>query len=106
MDDPLVSFAVIFDSEFNYDAAWLESSNDGGLTWDLAGSFGEGENWYTNDNFFNFNIDEGFAGQSGTGITWVEAETVLDDVAGSADVRLRFAFVSDGSVNGFEGGGG
>lgn len=103
VDDPLVSFAVIFDTEFNYDAAWLESSNDGGLTWSQVGTLGEGENWYTNNNFFNLAINEGFAGQSGNGIEWLEAETILENVAGSGSVRLRFVFASDGSVNAFEG---
>lgn len=102
-DDPIISFAIIFDTEFNYDAAWLEASIDGGISWSMVGTVGEGENWYTNDNFFNFGIDEGFAGQSGIGIEWLEAETILENVAGSANVRLRFAFASDGSVNGFEG---
>ncbi|MBL4586716.1 MAG: T9SS type A sorting domain-containing protein [Flavobacteriales bacterium] len=42
------------------------------------------------------------AGQSGTGVEWVIAEHILDGVAGNSDVRVRFLFFSDASVN-FEG---
>ena len=101
--DPILEFAIIFDGEFNYDAAWVEVSSDAGANWNLVGNVGEGENWFTNDNFFNLNIDQAWAGQSNGDISWVEAEHLLDGTAGSSDVIIRFGFSSDGSVNFFEG---
>lgn len=101
--DPILEFAIIYDGEFNYDAAWVEVSTDAGANWDLIGSMGEGENWYTNDYFFNTNIDEAWAGQSNGDISWINAEHLLDGAAGFSDVIIRFGFSSDGSVNFFEG---
>ena len=102
-DDPVVSFAAIFNTEQNWDGVWLESSIDGGTTWALVGNVGEGENWYTSNNFFNSFIEQGWTGVSGNGTEWIIAEHILDGLAGNADVRLRFVFNSDASVNFFEG---
>ena len=102
-EDPIISFATIFNSEFSFDGFFVEASIDGGATWSLVGTMGEGINWYTNDDFFNIAIDEGFAGNSAEPVDWIEAETILEGVAGESDVRIRFVFASDGSVNGFEG---
>jgi hypothetical protein len=101
--DPILEFSIIFDGEFNYDAAWVEVSTDAGANWELVGNVGEGVNWFTNNNFFNANIDQAWAGQSNGDITWIDTEHLLDGTAGSSDVIIRFAFSSDGSVNFFEG---
>lgn len=102
-DDPVISFAIIYNSEFFYDGAWLEVSTNGGLGWTRVGNLGEGENWYSNDNFFNPLIDQAWAGVSGNNTEWIIAEHILDGVAGNSEVRVRFIFNSDASVNGFEG---
>jgi subtilisin-like proprotein convertase family protein len=94
-EDPLISFAMIHDSETGWDGTWMEVSIDGGTTWTILGNVGEGENWYTNNAFFNLDITKGWDGQSGNGVEWVTAEHILDGVAGSADVRVRFVFNSD-----------
>lgn len=103
VDDPVISFAIIHDSETNWDGTWMEVSTDGGTTWTILGNVGEGENWYTNNTFFNTTITQAWDGQSGNGAEWVTAEHILDGVAGNADVRVRFVFNSDPFVNGFEG---
>ncbi|TNF24798.1 MAG: T9SS type A sorting domain-containing protein [Bacteroidetes bacterium] len=101
--DPFISFAIIYSTENNWDGAWVELSTDGGNSWSTVGSVGEGVNWYTSNNFFNSNIEQGWAGISGGGPSWIVAEHLLDGAAGSADARVRIVFSSDGSVNGFEG---
>lgn len=102
-DDPFISFAIIHSSENNWDGSWVELSTDGGTTWNLVGSVGEGVNWYNSNNFFNGNIEQGFTGLSAGGPSWMIAEHLLDGAAGSSDVRVRIVFSSDASVNGYEG---
>jgi len=102
-DDPMISFAIIHSAEMNWDGTWLEVSTDGGTTWNTVGNLGEGENWYTSNGFFNAFIEQGWTGNSGANVDWVIAEHILDGVAGEADVKVRFVFSSDASVNFYEG---
>jgi hypothetical protein len=97
--DPTLSLSINFDSETNYDGGWLDASIDGGSTWYKIGGIGSGVNWYNLNNTFN-QLGEVWAGNSSG---WIFAKHELTGVAGEADVRLRFGFGSDGSVNGFEG---
>lgn len=103
IEDPVLSFAIQHDSEPNWDGSWVEVTTDGGSTWTIVGNIGEGENWYTSDDFFNTDIAQGWTGQSGQAGEWVIAEHILDGVAGAADVQVRFVFNSDPSVNFYEG---
>lgn len=97
--DPTISLSVNYDSETSYDGGWLDASVDGGNTWYKIGGIGTGVNWYNINNTFN-QLGEVWAGNSGG---WIFAKHELTGVAGEADVRLRFGFGSDGSVNGFDG---
>jgi|GEM_PF-236718 len=97
--DPTLSLSINFDSETNYDGGWLDASIDGGSTWYKIGGIGSGVNWYNVNNTFN-QLGEVWAGNSSG---WIFAKHELTGVAGEADVRLRFGFGSDGSVNGFDG---
>ena len=97
--DPTISLSINFDSETSYDGGWLDASVDGGITWYKIGGIGSGVNWYNINNTFN-QLGEVWAGNSGG---WIFAKHELTGVAGEADVRLRFGFGSDGSVNGFDG---
>ncbi len=96
-DDPLVSFAIIYNTETNWDGAQLEVSVDGGETFSILGTVNSGINWYNNT------FDNWWDGQSGGNTSWVIAEHLLVGTAGESQVRLRFAFQSDGSANAFEG---
>ena len=98
-NDPTISLSINFDTETNYDGGWLDASIDGGNTWYKIGGIGTGVNWYNVNNTFN-QLGEVWAGNSGG---WIFAKHELTGVAGEADVRLRFGFGSDGSVNGFDG---
>lgn len=93
--DPILEFGLISNSETGWDGAYLESSTDGGATWDLVGNVGEGTNWYTNDAFFVATINQGWDGNTADTVGWVTAEHLLDGVAGSSDVIIRFVFDSD-----------
>lgn len=91
-DDPVLSFAGIFQTEACCDEGWVEVSTDGGATWTKLGTAGSGINWY-NDAFDDF-----WNGISGAPNEWLNAEHLLDGTAGLSDVKVRFAFSSDFSV--------
>ncbi len=94
-EDPVIDFNMFIESESNFDGMWLETTIDGGQTWTKLGLMGdEGVNWYNQvDNIYG----DWWSGQ-GVFVGWVMASHVLEGTAGSADVRIRFAFGSDGSV--------
>ena len=91
LDDPVLEFSVNYVTETEYDGCSLELSLDDGTTWTKVGAIDEGLNWYNIDNVFN-DLGEVWAGNSGG---WLQARHHLDGAAGSANVRLRFAFGSD-----------
>ncbi|MBL4704890.1 MAG: hypothetical protein JKY54_10230 [Flavobacteriales bacterium] len=97
--DESVALSINHVSENSWDGANLQSTNDGGVTWNLVGNFGDPGNWY-NDNSIN-----GSPGGSGEGWTnnsggWISAcHTLSANELGQASVRFRVYFGSDGSVN-------
>ncbi len=93
-EDPLINFSINFQNENNWDAAWLEGSKDGGTTWERIGVVGSGVNWY-NTAMTNTNPGPVWNGNSNG---WMNAEHPLEGYGGEADVRFRFGFNSDGSV--------
>ncbi|MGB0917576.1 MAG: T9SS type A sorting domain-containing protein, partial [Flavobacteriales bacterium] len=95
--DPILEFGLIGNSEAAWDGMWLESSIDGGATWTTVGNVGEGENWYNQNAFIN-PIPQGWDGNTADTVGWVVAEHLLDGVAGSSDVIIRFVFDSDDFV--------
>jgi hypothetical protein len=90
--DPLLRFDHIFNGEACCDESWVEVSIDGGNSWTKVGLFGQGLNWY-NDGGFQW-----WDGTSGNPGEWRVAQHTLDGTAGESDVRVRFIFSSDGSV--------
>jgi subtilisin-like proprotein convertase family protein len=102
--DPVFRFAFITNSEINYDGTWAEVSTDAGLTWSTVGAFGEGTNWYTNEDEHGVSFDEDWYDEAfGLDNEWTVATHLLDGAAGSGSVKIRMFFHSDGSVNGFDG---
>lgn len=101
---PAVRMSVWWNSEFSWDGAALQSSIDGGLTWQNVGANGDPNNWY-NDNTINGapgGQQEGWTGRNSTNNGsggWVTAVHELTGLAGTTDARLRVAFGSDGAVH-------
>jgi len=105
MNSPLLSMSVWWDCEAGWDGAVLESSVDGGQTWERVGAYGDSVNWYNRGFVLNLPESAG-AGWSGQGSNssqgWVTAQHSLDGLGGESSVLLRIAFGSDGS-NHFDG---
>ncbi|TAE60289.1 MAG: hypothetical protein EAZ89_01680, partial [Bacteroidetes bacterium] len=101
---PVIRLSVWWESEFSWDGAVLQSSINGGLTWQNVGAFGDPNNWYT-DNTINGNPGGQQSGWSGRVNTnngsngWKIAEHALTGLGGQPGVLLRIAFGADPSVN-------
>lgn len=100
-----VALKVWWETEFSWDGAVLQSTNDDGTTWTNIGAFGDPNNWYT-DNTINSlpgGQQSGWSGRvnSSNGSNgWRQAQHALDSaVIGQPNVRFRIAFGSDASGN-------
>ncbi|PJB14019.1 MAG: hypothetical protein CO118_10755, partial [Flavobacteriales bacterium CG_4_9_14_3_um_filter_32_8] len=108
VNNPKIEMKVWWNAEFSWDGAVLQSSIDGGGTWQNVGAFGDTVNWYT-DNTINGNPGgqpEGWSGRNSTSNgsgSWLLASHLLTGLNNQSNVILRIAFGSDGSVqdNGF-----
>lgn len=92
MSAPAISFSLALDLEDCgaglCDAAWMEYSNNGGLTWNRLGAYGQGTNWYNKD-YINNNV---WSIQDYT--RWHVATTALPTTNNSS-IRFRFAISTD-----------
>lgn len=98
---PRVRADIWWNTEQGFDGVALQSSTNGGLSWQNVGTVGTGINWYNSSNISGNpgGQPEGWAGRGQTGSGgWVTADHPLTGLAGQTDVRLRFVFGSDGSV--------
>ncbi|MEM6261584.1 MAG: PKD domain-containing protein, partial [Bacteroidota bacterium] len=108
---PIFRANIWWESEWNFDGAALQTSIDGGQTWQTVGAIGDPNNWYTNDRITGSpgGQPEGWSGadslpfgppapgQGGSG-GYVLAERDLTGLGGQSEVLIRFVFGSDGSV--------
>ena len=100
----MIRLSVWWESEFSWDGAVLQSSINGGLTWQNVGAFGDPNNWYT-DNTINGlpgGQQSGWSGRVNTNNGsngWKTAEHALTGLGGQPGVLLRIAFGADPSVN-------
>ena len=104
---PSIEFSVWWNAEFSWDGMVLQSSVDGGTSWQNVGAFGDPNNWYT-DNTINgapggqpAASAQGWTGRNSTNNGsggWVVARHALTGLAGQNNVIFRFAFGSDTSV--------
>lgn len=96
---PQFKARIWIENEFSWDGTVLQSSIDGGLSWQKVGSFGNPNNWY-NDNSINglSNIEPSQEGWTGMGGSWILAENDLTGLAGQPSVELRIVHGTDGSV--------
>ena len=102
LNAPSIQMSIWWNSEFSWDGMVLQSSLDGGATWQNVGAFGDANNWFT-DNSINGSPGGQQEGWSGSGAGsgsqgWVIARHALNGLAGETNVLLRCAFGSDGSV--------
>lgn len=106
--NPIISFWHNFGTESGWDGGILEVSTNGGTTWNqIDATTGTGGNMLTTNsaNWYNGNLaaisQPGWQNSSinytGHNSGWVQSQTVLTGVAGQANVKVRFRFVSDGS---------
>ncbi|MBW8050215.1 MAG: hypothetical protein FVQ77_07730 [Cytophagales bacterium] len=99
---PIIELNIWWNSEFSWDGAVLQSSINGGASWQNVGAFGDPDNWY-NDNtisglFWTGNT-EGWSGRISTGNGsggWVIAIHDLTGLGGQSSVVFRIAFGSNG----------
>jgi hypothetical protein len=102
--DPEISIDIWWNSESGWDGATLQSSIDGGATWQKVGAVGDPDNWFNNNSVDGLSgMEPSLEGWSGAGPGWVTAKHDLTRLAGASGVLLRVAFGSDGSVNNFDG---
>lgn len=87
--DPFVSFSHIFETDGFGDRDFVEVSTDAGSTWTKLGTFGTGNNWYTDQ------FNDWWSGTSGPVGQWQTADHVMTGTAGFSSVRFRIAFESD-----------
>jgi len=104
LNQPQIKMNVSWNSEFSWDGAVLQSSIDGGATWQKIGAFGNPNNWYTDNSINGLQSSlepsgEGWTGRAGSGSAgWLLAEHDLTGLANQSAVILRVAFGADGSV--------
>ncbi len=89
---PYIIFDLKYFTELSADWGRLQSSIDGGATWQIVGAAGD-PNWYNSGN----------AWTGGPTNTWQQMQHSLTSLAGQSCVMLRFLFHSDGSVTRFGG---
>jgi hypothetical protein len=100
---PVVEMKIWWNSESGWDGTVLQSSIDNGVTWQVIGAVGDPNNWY-NTTSINGQPGGQSIGWAGTGPgMWVTAKRALPTLAGQSNVRFRFAFGSDLSVNSYDG---
>ncbi|MCP9236861.1 T9SS type A sorting domain-containing protein [Lewinella sp. JB7] len=88
--DPFLSFLLYVDTEENFDRLFLESSTDGGNSWQRLDRNPTSINWYNNGRDRVWDGDGGFGG----GYALVGQQ--LSGLKGADKVQLRFVFTSDG----------
>jgi hypothetical protein len=87
--DPTLSFLLAYRTEGCCDEGWVEISTNGGTAWTRLVDEGAATNWY------NDTVSDEW---DGTSTAWRRASNVLAGTAGETDVRIRFRFASDSSV--------
>ena len=87
---------VWYESEFSWDGMVLQSSIDGGTSWQNVGAQGDPTNWF-NDGTIGGAPGGQQVGWTGASGGWLAASHELTGLGGQASVFLRVAFAADGS---------
>lgn len=90
--NPRIIVALNYNTLYGYDGMWLETSIDGGQSWQKVGAIGSGVNWYNATGYFT-------QGDFWTGSSngWIYAQHPLNGLIGHSDCRIRFVFSSNAS---------
>lgn len=88
LSDPILAFSLSYNTETLFDMLWMEYSLDNGNSWLKLNSAQNSYNWY-NDTTLNV--------WSGNSNGWVDVENILKGLNNQSQIRLRFAFQTDGS---------
>ena len=95
--DPKVEFDMAFDLEPDYDLLYVQTSIDGGTTWNNLGT-GVVNNWYNSNR-----LDNGFDCQNCVGGQWTGKDATIKhyvyDLAQNPDTILRFVMHTDDGAN-------
>ncbi len=103
---PVFEMKIWWNADLSNDGAVLQSSIDGGTTWQNVGATGDPNNWF-NDNTINgapggqpAASAEGWTGHNSTYGSggWVIAKHTLTSLIGQSSVRFRVAFGSNSSI--------
>jgi hypothetical protein len=110
--NPTLSFWHNFKTESGWDGGVLEYSTDGGTVWrrvdstlGTGGTFNttNSTGWYNNSSASGPLVPPKWSGTStaytGHSSGWIQSTTTLVGFGGLSDVRFRWRFASDGSVN-------
>ncbi|WP_299225205.1 gliding motility-associated C-terminal domain-containing protein [uncultured Psychroserpens sp.] len=101
---PSIEFSIWWNAEFSWDGMVLQSSIDGGGSWQNVGDLGDPNNWFNDGSIggdpggqeIGWTGREAVTNNGSNG--WVVARHALEGLGGESNVILRFAFGSDGSV--------
>lgn len=120
---PWISFKIYWECERQWDGMTLQSSINGGVTWQNVGAFGDPVNCL-NQNWFNYNnitwlnslpagSRHGWSGRTGPTVAactggfgsngWVTATHCMPTLANQPNVRFRFLFGSGTTCNAYDG---
>ena len=98
--NPQMSVNIWYSTEFSWDGGNVQISNDGGENWEVIVPDGG----YPDDAVVGLDNEPGYTGVSGDGdeADWETANFNLANYSGD-DVRFKFRFGTDSSVNTYEG---
>lgn len=93
---PSIVFSLWINTESYWDGFVLQSSIDGGMSWQNVG--GVEPNWYNNASINSSPGGQPIGWEGTTMTNWINANHALTGLGGQSSVFLRMAFSSDGSV--------
>ncbi|WP_323787094.1 T9SS-dependent choice-of-anchor J family protein [Psychroserpens sp.] len=100
--NPVIEISVWYNAEFSWDGMVLQSSINGGVSWQNVGALNDPNNWY-NDGTIGGTPGGQQVGWTGRNSTsngsagWLAAKNSLIGLGGQSSVIFRVAFGSDGS---------
>ncbi len=106
---PYISFFVNWDTEYSYDGAALQYSDNNGLSWQSVGAYNDASDclnsaWYNTGNIRYGVQAPGWSGTGNNGSNgWLQAQHTMPYLAGKPNVLFRFVFGAGKIENNFNG---